>query len=110
MQAEDLEVFHMMPFYFWVKDDQGTYLWANGALTDAAGEAVVGKTDSELPWAESAEALRAADKQVLETGKDLHLKEAAFTFGGEPVTLNLCKFVREFEGARCAFGISFILD
>jgi PAS domain-containing protein len=31
MQRKDLEVFNEMPFFFWVKDEEGRYLWVNRA-------------------------------------------------------------------------------
>ena len=42
MTSKDLEVFNEMPFFFWVKDDEGTYLWVKKALREMAGDEVVG--------------------------------------------------------------------
>jgi len=38
MLAKDLEVFNEMPFYFWVKDEEGRYIWVNRALNEMAGD------------------------------------------------------------------------
>lgn len=107
MTSKDLEVFNEMPFFFWVKDDEGTYLWVNKALRDMAGVEVEGKKDAELPWADSAETLRADDMKVLETGKPLLLHEVVHKPNNDD--LSVCKFVGDFEGKRCAFGISFVI-
>jgi PAS domain-containing protein len=97
-----------MPFSFWVKDEEGRYLWVNRALADMATEDIVGKKDSELPWVNNAEALRADDLRLLDTGKPVFLHE----YVAEPheANLSVCKFVADFEGKRCAFGVSFIIE
>ena len=46
MTSKDLEIFNEMPFFFWVKDEKGTYLWVNKALRKMAGDEVVGKKES----------------------------------------------------------------
>lgn len=45
MQKSQLEVFNMMPFLFWAKDEDGRYIWGNRVICDLAKEDVVGKTD-----------------------------------------------------------------
>jgi hypothetical protein len=72
-----------------------------------AKEDILGKTDHELIWADNADALRTDDKQVLETGKPLFLHE--YVDKPSKATLSVCKFVGEFDGKRCAFGVSFII-
>lgn len=56
---------------FW-KDVQGRYLGCNPLFAQDAGLAsaldVVGKTDDELVWAAQAEAYRAADQRVMQSG------------------------------------------
>ena len=69
MQSKDLEIFNQMPFLFWVKDEESRYVWGNRVINELAGGTVVGKTESELPWAENAAALVAHDRQVLEKGE-----------------------------------------
>lgn len=110
MQHADLEVFNKMPFYFWVKDDTGKYVWVNQALSDAAGVQVVGKTDNELPWSASAESLQADDRRVQESGEPLRLVEQAVMADGATKSLNVCKFIGEFDGKRCTCGVSFQFD
>jgi hypothetical protein len=75
-----------------------------------AQKAIVGKTDLEIDWAADAEALRADDKKVLETAKTLYLREYAHIPDLGNVTLNVCKFVGEFDGKKRVFGISFVID
>ena len=62
----------------------------------------------DLPWVNDAEALRMDDLQVLETGKPAFINEHI----AEPreANLSVCKFVGEFEGKRCAFGVSFVVE
>ncbi|MGI9533732.1 MAG: PAS domain-containing protein [Thermodesulfobacteriota bacterium] len=110
MQAQDLEIFNQMPFFFWVKDRDGRYIWVNNALAELANGKIFGKTDNELPWAENADKLKAADRQVLETGKAQFIHEYVDESGRGKVTLNVCKFVGELDGQRCAFGISFVIE
>jgi len=110
MQSKDLEIFNEMPFFFWVKDPEGRYIWGNRAITALAKGNIIGKTDSELPWSENAEALRAADNQVLETGETQYLHEYVDESGRGKATLNVCKFIGELDGQRCTFGVSFVIE
>lgn len=107
MLAKDLEVFNEMPFYFWVKDEEGRYIWVNRALNEMAGEDITGKTDDALPWAHDAEKLRADDRKVLLTGEPMFVNEYIQQPG--KATLNVCKFVGDYEGKRCTFGVSFVI-
>jgi len=75
MGAKDLEIFDEMPFLFWVKDEEEKYSWGDRTISQLAGENVVGKTDHELVWSESADVLRAAGRQVFELGKPSYLRE-----------------------------------
>ena len=109
MQSKDLEVFHDMPFFFWVKDKEGRYIWVNRALREMAQKDIIGKTDREMGWAADAEALRADDQKVLETGDTLYLHEYAHVPGRGKVTLNVCKFAGELDGKKGVFGISFVI-
>ncbi len=108
MTSKDLEIFNDMPFFFWVKDEEGTYLWVNEALRAMATEEIVGKKDKDLPWADDADALRADDLKVLETGEPMF----AFEYVRKPNKdkLSVCKYLEDFEGKRCAFGISFVIE
>ena len=110
MTSNELEVFNEMPFFFWVKDSEGRYIWVNKAIEDLANGEILGKTDDELPWAENAGKLREADNKVLETGKTQYIHEYVDDSSKGKVTLNVCKFAGELDGQKCAFGISFVID
>ncbi|MGI9402925.1 MAG: PAS domain-containing protein [Hyphomicrobium sp.] len=110
MKVEDLEIFNAMPFFFWVKDAEGRYVWCNRAMSEVANEKVVGKTDYELPWSASADALRADDKIVLDMGKPIFVHEYADDPKRGKVALSVCKFVGELDGKRYAFGVSFVIE
>lgn len=110
MNAKDLETFSHVPFLFWVKDTAGTYVWGNQAINQLAGEDVVGKTDHELVWKESADALRAEDKRALDSGSPIYLQERVDQSSRGGATLNVCKWPEEFEGKPCCFGISFTIE
>jgi len=110
MQSKDLAIFDEMPFFAWAKDADGKYLWANKALNEFAGVPISGKMDRELPWAANAESLVADDQQVLASGKALCRREPVDMPGGKKATLNACKCLKELDGTRCTFGISFILE
>lgn len=108
MKSEDLEIFNQMPFLFWAKDEESRYIWGNRAINQLAGGSVVGKSDSELPWAENAASLVAHDRQVLEAGKPVFTNEHVDS--PDNVTLSVCKFPGELDGIRCTFGISFVIE
>jgi hypothetical protein len=67
-----------------------------------AQQAIVGKTDRKMGWVADAEGLRADDRKVLETGKTLFVHEYAHVPGRGKVTLNVCKFVEEFDGKNAS--------
>ena len=110
MQTKDLTIFNEMPFLFWVKDPEGRYLWGNRTISQLAGEEVVGKTDHELVWVDNADALKAADQQVFQSGKPSYLQERVDKSSHGKATLNVCKWLGEFEGRKCCFGISFVIE
>ncbi len=110
MTAMELKVFENMPFLFWVKNSEGVYIFANKAITEVANGKILGKTDYQLPWAENADTLREADKKVLETGKTQYIHEYVDESSSGRKKLNVCKFAEQFEGERCAFGISFEIE
>lgn len=107
MEAKDLTALNQMPFFFWVKDQSGKYLWVNQALAQIVPDGIVGKTDHDLIWADQAEALQAVDQEVLESGEPKHLIEQA-TMQGQVVNLSSYKFPGTFAGQKCSMGISFI--
>lgn len=92
-----------------MKGKDGKYLWGNRAISELAGEDVVGKMDDELVWADNAAALQAADKQVFESGKPSYLHEQVDQSNQGKATLNVCKWIGTLEGNECCFGISFVI-
>jgi hypothetical protein len=83
MRAKDLEVLNEMPFFFWVKDDEGKYIWVNRALNEMAGQ------------------------DITLTGEPMFVEEYIQQPG--KASLNVCKFVGDYEGKRCAIGVSFVI-
>lgn len=70
-------VMNNIPQYVFWKDTSGIYLGCNENFARAAGvenrDSIVGKTDFDLAWRrEEAEAFRANDRKVVETGQPLH--------------------------------------
>lgn len=110
MNTKDLEIFDDFPFLFWVKDEAGRYIWGNRKINELAGEDVAGKTDHELVWADNAEALHAADEEVMRTGKPNYLHEHVDKSGQGNATLSVCKFVHDLDGKKRAFGVSFVIE
>ncbi|MTI16018.1 hypothetical protein E1162_02055 [Rhodobacteraceae bacterium RKSG542] len=99
-----------MPFFFWVKSSDGVYIWANKALHDMAGEAVVGKTDHQLPWAENADKLVEHDNKVLKEGAMATMTEFVKQTPRGPLRLHVCKFPLEYGGEVCTAGVSFTIN
>jgi len=110
MQLADLEKFDGVPFLFWAKDEQGKYLWGNRTISQFASGDVVGKTDRDMVWADNAEVLQAADKQVFSTGKPIFRHEKIDKSSRGQATLNVCKWLGELDGTRCCYGISFVIE
>lgn len=108
MRAEDLKAIDGMPFLFWIKDEQGKYLWVNRALAELAAQEMVGKTDLDMPWSNMAEEYRLADRQVFESNKPIFVHE----YIDKPlnITHNVCKFPGTFDGQRCVFGVALPID
>jgi len=65
-------VIHNIPQYVFWKDRDLNYLGANALFARSAGlrepEEIIGKSDFELSWKQSAESYRAVDRAVIETG------------------------------------------
>jgi PAS domain S-box-containing protein len=62
-----------IPQYVFWKDRESRYLGCNSLFAEAAGveepDAIVGKTDFDLPWKETAEVYRADDRAVMDSGR-----------------------------------------
>jgi carotenoid cleavage dioxygenase-like enzyme len=106
MKLSDLEPFEDVPFYLWVKDEAGTYIWGNKAMAEFAGGDVAGKTDADLAPPNTAAMMRHHDIETLETGEPVYLHEAIEGAGN----LSVCKWAGELEGKPAAFGVSFQTD
>ena len=108
MQQSDVKVLEDVPFLAWAKGEDGRYLWGNRAIAALAGQDVAGKTDREL-WGSDYD-LAGADQRALETGEPQFVHEHVDPPAGGPrITLNVCKFLAEFDGRRCVFGVSFTI-
>jgi len=84
----------MAPVAIYMKNAQGQYLEANQALADLFGqerEQILGKTDLELLERETAEAFRAGDREVLQSGEELRLDEEVQR-GGKRIFLTTIKY------------------
>lgn len=110
MKAKDVEIFNEMPFLFWVKDEEGRYLWGNRIISQLAGEDITGKKDADLVWKANAQSLVADDQQVFASGKPRFLHEYVDQSSRGKATLNVCKWLGEFEGKKRCFGISFVIE
>jgi PAS domain S-box-containing protein len=76
------------PFLVWLKDEQSRFLAVNRPFAEACGsglpEQVVGKTDLDVWPKEIAEAFRAEDRAVLESGQPTTVEATIALSGGEP--------------------------
>ncbi len=94
---------------FW-KDLNSIYLGCNKNFSEAAGlkdtSEIVGKTDYELPWADTeAEAYRADDKHVMESGMPkLNIIETQLQFSGRVAWFNTSK-VPLFDSNNNVIGV-----
>ena len=77
---------------FW-KDRNGRFLGANRYFkTDANVEDIVGKTDHDLPWAEHAEMLQAADRRIMDNRQaEIGQVEEITSYDGHPAWLTTSK-------------------
>ncbi|WP_299585565.1 PAS domain-containing protein [uncultured Microbulbifer sp.] len=110
MNSSEMSVFEKLPFLFWIKDREGKYLWGNRKICELAGEEVAGKTDAQLPWANNAVELRDDDLCVFASGEPIYSHEFVDKSSEGRASLSVCKWLDEFEGQQCCFGISFICD
>lgn len=110
MKIEALDVFNDMPFLFWVKDQDGKYIWGNQTIVNHAGEEIAGKTDDELVWSDNAEIIQASDQIVFESGETKNTQDYAAEFSGGKTRLNVCKWLGDLEGEIVCFGLSFVVD
>lgn len=90
-KIEDLEnqlssVIELMAGNYWLKDINGVYKGFNQALLNLLGvnhEDVIGKTDHDLPWANTADELIENDRQVIISGLPHKTEEEIRSANGE---------------------------
>lgn len=74
---------------YW-KDLDSIYLGCNEFMAKVSGlnsnEEIIGKTDYDLSWFESADSLRAIDQQVIKTGQPITIEETGKLCDGKLVT------------------------
>lgn len=109
MRLSDLEPFKGVPFYFWAKDADGTYLWGSAEMDRFAGGPVAGRADNEFGAASESEhtaaTLQDNDRRVLESGEPLYTHEQIEGAG----KVSVCKWAGELDGRRVTFGVSFVV-
>lgn len=72
---------------YW-KDTEGRYLGCNDTILEMVGmNSVIGKTDFDMPWVESAETIRNNDLRVMELNSSLEMEETATLADGQQVTV-----------------------
>lgn len=91
-----LELFiNAVPGYHWWKDLNGKYLGCNEAVAKLLGlnsvKDVVGKTDYELAWSESADIMTENDRKVIERGEIISGEEVVSTTDNTPLTFFIVK-------------------
>ncbi len=75
-----------LPGSIYWKDLNGCYLGCNDAMLEMLGmTSVVGKSDFDMPWADSAHVLRENDKKVIELNAPLEIEETVKLASGEEV-------------------------
>lgn len=110
MESKDLIAFSAFPVIFWAKNLDGVYIFGNDTINTFAGCDVVGKKDSDLPWADTADALVAHDAKVYASGKPGYMHELVHKSAKGEATLNVCKWPGELDGVPCTLGISFVIE
>ncbi|MCV0427797.1 MAG: PAS domain-containing protein [Roseibium sp.] len=110
MKSKDLHITNSFPVIFWAKDLDGVYIFGNDTINTFAGGSVIGKKDSELPWADTAAALVEHDDKVYASGKPGYMHELVHKSAKGEATLNVCKWPGELDGVPCTFGTSFVIE
>ncbi|WP_306535105.1 PAS domain S-box protein [Geobacter sp.] len=86
-QLDVYAILDNIPYRAWLKDTEGRYVKANWPFATACGCAspkeVIGKTDLDLWPAHMAEAFRADDQEVMESGQRKLVEEHIVENGGE---------------------------
>ncbi len=114
-QAMLTSVLNSVPQSIFWKDRDGVYLGCNEVFAGATGlggpAAVVGKTDSDLPWPrEAGEVYRADDSEILRTGRPRrHVIEPLREAGGKQLWIDTTK-VPLLDGDGRPYGILGVYD
>ncbi|AUH74040.1 PAS domain-containing sensor histidine kinase [Legionella sainthelensi] len=77
-----------LPGSIYWKDKEGRYLGCNDTMLEMVGmKSVIGKTDFDMPWVESAETIRNNDLRVMALNSALEMEETATLADGQQVTV-----------------------
>ncbi|KTD17233.1 PAS domain-containing sensor histidine kinase [Legionella jordanis] len=83
-----LSIIKSLPGSVYWKDKDGKYLGCNEVMLQMAGlSSVIGKTDFDMPWADSAASLQENDRKVMELNIPLEVEETATLASGEKVVV-----------------------
>ncbi|MCW8399870.1 PAS domain-containing protein [Legionella sp. PATHC038] len=83
-----LSIIKALPGSIYWKDKNGVYLGCNDAMLEMTGmKSIIGKTDFEMPWAESATTIRNNDLKVMNLNSSLELEEIGTIANGEQVVV-----------------------
>lgn len=75
-----------LPGSIYWKDKEGRYLGCNDTMLEMAGmKSIIGKTDFDMPWAQSAKTLRDNDIKVMALNHSLELEETITIANGKQV-------------------------
>ncbi len=73
-----------LPGSIYWKDTNGVYLGCNDAMLEMTGmSSIIGKTDFDMPWADSAHVLRENDQRVITLNSPLEIEETVKLASGE---------------------------
>ena len=75
-----------LPGNIYWKDKDGYYLGSNDTMLEMTGmSSIIGKTDFDMPWADTAQILRDNDLKVMALNTALEVEETATLASGEQV-------------------------
>lgn len=83
-----LSIIKSLPGSIYWKDKEGRYLGCNDTMLEMAGmKSIIGKTDFDMPWAESAQTLRDNDLKVMALNSPMELEENALIANGQQMVV-----------------------
>lgn len=81
-----LNIIQSLPGSIYWKDSEGRYLGCNQVVLEMAGmKSIIGKTDFDMPWAESAQTIRDNDLKVIALNSTLELEETLTIANGQHI-------------------------